>query len=118
MEEEEERDEEDSVDDLDDVEKFLNEDDESDMGFEEDEVREVPGVVAVDLKGTCIRRESAGEEPFQVRRQRDEDVAPVRGHPSVCVWGGGGVGGWVGGPTPPHPLPLPLPLPPPPPPPP
>ena len=33
MEEEEERDEEDSGDDLDDVEKFLNEDDESDMVF-------------------------------------------------------------------------------------
>ena len=41
MEEEEERDEEDSGDDLDDVEKFLNEDDESDMVLEEDEVREV-----------------------------------------------------------------------------
>ena len=41
MEEEEERDEEDSGDDLDDVEKFLNEDDESDMFSEEDEVREV-----------------------------------------------------------------------------
>ena len=41
MEEEEERDEEDSGDDLDDVEKFLNEDDGSDMALEEDEVREV-----------------------------------------------------------------------------
>ena len=41
MEEEEERDEEDSGDDLDDVEKFLNEDDESDMVLEEDEVREL-----------------------------------------------------------------------------
>ena len=41
MEEEEARDEEDSGDDLDDVEKFLNEDDESDMVLEEDEVREV-----------------------------------------------------------------------------
>ena len=41
MEEVEERDEEDSGDDLDDVEKFLNEDDESDMVLEEDEVREV-----------------------------------------------------------------------------
>ena len=41
MEEEEERDEEDSGDDLDDVEEFLNEDDESDMVLEEDEVREV-----------------------------------------------------------------------------
>ena len=38
---EEERGEEDSGDDLDDVEKFLNEDDESDMVLEEDEVREV-----------------------------------------------------------------------------
>ena len=38
-EEEEERDEEDSGDDLDDVENFLNEDDESDVGLEEDEVR-------------------------------------------------------------------------------
>ena len=41
MEEEEERDEEDSGDDLDDVEKFLNEDDESDMVLQEDEVLEV-----------------------------------------------------------------------------
>ena len=41
MEDEEERDEEDSGDDLDDVEKFLNEDDESDMVLEDDEVREV-----------------------------------------------------------------------------
>ena len=41
MAEEVERDEEDSGDDLDDVEKFLNEDDESDMVLEEDEVREV-----------------------------------------------------------------------------
>ena len=41
MEEEEERDEEDSGDDLDDVEKLLNEDDESDMVLEADEVREV-----------------------------------------------------------------------------
>ena len=43
-EEEEERDEEDSGDDLDDVEKFLNEDDESDMVLEEDEVREPPSL--------------------------------------------------------------------------
>ena len=41
MEEEEERDEEDNGDDLDGVEKFLNEDDESDMVLEEDEVREL-----------------------------------------------------------------------------
>ena len=41
MEEEEQRDEEDRGFDLDDVEKFLNEDDESDMVLEEDEVREV-----------------------------------------------------------------------------
>ena len=36
--------------------------------------------LAVDLKGTCIRRKSAREEPFQVRRRRDEGVALVRGH--------------------------------------
>ena len=41
MGEEEEHDEEDSSDDLDDVDKFLNEDDESDFVLEEDEVREV-----------------------------------------------------------------------------
>ena len=41
MEEEEEHDEEDSSNDLDDVEKFLNEDDESDVVLEENEVREV-----------------------------------------------------------------------------
>ena len=35
-------------------------------------------------KGTCVRRESAREEPFQVRRHRDEDVALVRGHPNEC----------------------------------
>ena len=39
--EEEEIDEETSIDSLDDVEKFLNEDDESDFVLEEDEVREV-----------------------------------------------------------------------------
>ena len=41
MGEEEEHDEEDSSNDLDDVDKFLNEDDESDFVLEEDEVREV-----------------------------------------------------------------------------
>ena len=41
MQELEERDEQDSGDDLDDVDQFLNEDDESDLVLEEDEVREV-----------------------------------------------------------------------------
>ena len=56
MEEEEERDEEDSGDDLDDVEEILNEDDESDMVLEEDEVRQVLSSKRQEISKKKLRR--------------------------------------------------------------
>ena len=54
------------------------------MRQDDDGIRHFQAIsLSVKLKGTYIRRESAREEPFQVRRQRDKDVALVRGHSNV-----------------------------------